>query len=223
MQIAIDKANHQNRVQSGILTLSHAASSLGFLGVSPQHQLFLEEKILKMHVVLDKMSNVKEYGSPQGIRSLVYYFINILVPLFFGPYWAFVAEGTDFAFAFFISCIIQIALSGLLNVYLTLEDPWDNTGLSGIFIDEHLHIIEVALEEYAVDVLDSIEIETNGEPADQTPGARIMTQDQGYLPDEAEIEENEEGSYRRANQRRRSYRTDDPNLQYQHHHDAQMV
>lgn len=65
-------------------------------------------------------------------------YISLIIPLFFGPYWSYVGSQTSFAFSFFLSAFIQLALCGLLNVALDLEDPFDNHGMDGIFIDEQL-------------------------------------------------------------------------------------
>jgi len=47
--------------------------------------------------------------------------------------------------AFFVSLAFQVALIGLLNVAITLEDPFDNVGMCGIFIDEQLYEVESVL------------------------------------------------------------------------------
>ncbi len=37
---------------------------------------------------------------------------------------------------------LSIALVGVLNLALSLEDPFDNSGMDGIFIDEALYEVE---------------------------------------------------------------------------------
>lgn len=98
-----------------------------------------------MQIAIDQMSNYKEFGTPQGIRSMCRFYISLIIPLFFAPYWAMIANQANFALAFFISIVVQIAMVAVLNVTLTLEDPWDNNGLDGIFVDEQLYEVEQAL------------------------------------------------------------------------------
>jgi hypothetical protein len=60
----------------------------------------------------------------QGVRSLSRFYLVLFMPVFFGPYWSWVAEATNFAFAFFFSIMLQTAVSGLINTTLCLEDPF---------------------------------------------------------------------------------------------------
>lgn len=45
---------------------------------------------------------------PQGVRSMCRFFLAFFVPVFFGPYWAYVKNQTNFAFAFFFSIIVSL-------------------------------------------------------------------------------------------------------------------
>lgn len=149
----MERSKHQNVIRNAMLRLDESSAALRGVGLPMQLEALLHERILRLFTLIDQMSNVKEFGSPQGIRSMAYYFVLLIIPLFFGPYWSFIGKQTDFAFAFFFSSLVQILLSGLLQVYLTMEDPWDNSGLGGIFIDEQLHDIEVALSSFDSDRL----------------------------------------------------------------------
>jgi hypothetical protein len=91
------------------------------------------------------MGNVKEYRTPQGMRSLARFYVVLFIPIFFGPYWAWVAANTDFAFAFFFSILTQVALTAVLNLSLALEDPFDNKGMDGVFVDEPLYEVELEM------------------------------------------------------------------------------
>jgi hypothetical protein len=145
-------------------------------------------------VALDKLANVKEFGTPQGVRAAARCYVCLVVPLFMGPYWAWVGTETDFAFAFFHSTLMELALvvrlegvvlwlcvcaldlhvymsrgymsrglhslqictrlintppsppsaQGVLAAAMALEDPFDNAGLGGVFVDEALWEVEAA-------------------------------------------------------------------------------
>jgi len=139
-QIALDGSQSQRQMRKGL-------EELDILSLQCNEQTVeMRRHIFNLHVVIDKLCNAKEFGSPQGIRAMVRCYICIIIPVFFGPYWAFISENADFAVAFFVSSAFQIALTGLLNVSITLEDPFDNVGLCGIFIDEQLYEIEHAVQ-----------------------------------------------------------------------------
>jgi hypothetical protein len=147
IQIALDRSKCQRQIKDGISALNAAAMALRSMqDISPQLEIALHDRILRLQIVLDRMSNVKEFGTPQGIRSLTRAYVCLIIPLFFGPYWSYIGSQTNFGFTFFLSTIVQVALTGLLNVALALEDPWNNSGLDGIFIDEQLYEVESALE-----------------------------------------------------------------------------
>jgi hypothetical protein len=101
--------------------------------------------VLELQISIDKMGNVKEYRTPQGMRSLARFYVVLFIPIFFGPYWAWVATNTDFAFAFFFSILTQVALTAVLNLSLALEDPFDNKGMDGVFVDEPLYEVELEM------------------------------------------------------------------------------
>ena len=43
----------------------------------------------------------------QGVRSLTRFYLVLFLPIFFGPYWSWVAQTTDFGFAFFFSILVR--------------------------------------------------------------------------------------------------------------------
>ena len=143
-QIALDRSNWQRQIRRGLEDLDGLAKAVGSRNDS-RNTTTLLDMVYKLHGSIDKLSNVKEFGTPQGIRAMVRCYITLVIPLFFGPYWAWVSQNADFAVAFFVSCAFQIALTGLLNVAITLEDPFDNVGMGGVFVDEQLYEVEAAL------------------------------------------------------------------------------
>ncbi len=144
-QIALDRSTWQKQIRRGIEELDGIAKAVGSSNKSDSRTTVLLDTVYKLHTSVDKLSNVKEFGTPQGIRAMVRCYITLVIPLFFAPYWAYISQNSDFAVAFFVSMAFQVALTGLLNVTITLEDPFDNVGMGGIFVDEQLHEIEAAL------------------------------------------------------------------------------
>lgn len=84
----------------------------------------------------------------------------------------------------------QIALCGVLNVYIDLEDPFDNYGLDGIFIDEHLYEVEQALGALGyTDALNTVQAEaviTNANGGPRLPSA--FDYDAGSAPQVVRVE-----------------------------------
>ena len=160
IQIALDRSDLQRQIRSGIEHLD--LLSVRFRHANAHLEVQLREKVHRFHTIFDQLSNAKEFGTPQGIRAMVRCYICIVIPVFFGSYWAFVSENADFALAFFSSVAFQVALTGLLNVSISLEDPFDNVGLGGIFIDEQLYEIE-----QAIDTLNESHEATDGDEMNQ--------------------------------------------------------
>jgi hypothetical protein len=150
-QIALDRADLQKQIRQGLEDLDTMARDTA----DRENRALIRSMVYQIHANIDKLYNVKEFGTPQGIRSMVRCYICVIIPVFFGPYWALISQSADFAVAFFVSVAYQIALTGLLNVAITLEDPFDNVGLCGIYIDEQLYEVESSLRQLGLTHIDS--------------------------------------------------------------------
>lgn len=146
VQIALDRARALRQFRESIAALGTAVVNARTLNGMPSHlEATLHDRILQLSIAIERMSNVKEFGTSQGIRTMARIYICVIIPLFYAPYWAWINSQTDFSLGFFSSIVIQLALTGTLNAALALEDPFDNDGLDGIFIDEQLYEVEVLL------------------------------------------------------------------------------
>lgn len=146
VQIALDRARALRQFRESIAALGTAVVTARTLNALPSHlEATLHDRILQLSMSVERMSNVKEFGTSQGVRTMARIYICVIIPLFYGPYWAWINSQTDFSLGFFSSIVIQLALTGTLNAALALEDPFDNDGLDGIFIDEQLYEVEMLL------------------------------------------------------------------------------
>ncbi|CAD7700955.1 unnamed protein product [Ostreobium quekettii] len=92
--------------------------------------------LLKMFVSIERLSQLKEYRTPQGLRSMARFYVVVILPLFYGPLWARVKMDMGFTFALFLALMMNLVLTGLLNLAISLEDPFDEVALDGVSIYE---------------------------------------------------------------------------------------
>ncbi|KAI3432640.1 hypothetical protein D9Q98_004186 [Chlorella vulgaris] len=142
VHIALERARQLRRIASSMDSLDAAAVSLHGGPLSPALVAQLHDRNQQLQLSIQRMANVKEFGTPQGVRSLSRFYLVLFLPIFFGPYWSWVAANTNFAFAFFFSILLQTAVTGLVNVTIALEDPFDNNGMDGVFIEEALYEVQ---------------------------------------------------------------------------------
>lgn len=104
----MDRARYMGRSHACLARLSASARALG-AGDAMHASLVAQQQdwVLELGLALSRMSNVKEYRTPQGVRSFARLYIGLMVPIFFGPYWGWVRQQTNFGFAFFFSVIVR--------------------------------------------------------------------------------------------------------------------
>lgn len=64
-----------------------------------------------------------------------------MLPVFFGPYYVYIARGgssmsTSFGFCLALSVMTSLLMSGIFNVERLMEDPFRGGGLDGIHVHE---------------------------------------------------------------------------------------
>ncbi|KAK9835743.1 hypothetical protein WJX74_007217 [Apatococcus lobatus] len=146
MRIARDRAAHIRRLSALFKRLATLTEVLRRGGLSDVLAVQLHSHVFRLQQSFEHMANVKEFRTPQVVRAAARVYIILLVPLFYGPYYAQVRqESASFAFALFFAMISELALVTLLNAAMALEDPFDNLGLDGIYLDEALYEVEQAM------------------------------------------------------------------------------
>ncbi|KAL3157101.1 hypothetical protein ABBQ38_001347 [Trebouxia sp. C0009 RCD-2024] len=146
MKIATERAKLVRGITATFKKLSRSSEVLQQAGLSDVQLVHLASNVYQLQCAFERMAVIKEYRTPQGIRALARFYVVVFIPLFFGPYYAAVRVGAhSFAFSLFLAIFLNLALVGLLNVSLALEDPFDNQGLDGIYVDEALFEAEQAI------------------------------------------------------------------------------
>ncbi|KDD72834.1 hypothetical protein H632_c2837p0 [Helicosporidium sp. ATCC 50920] len=147
LQIALDRSRHEQRRRALLAGMASCVAALAKeANLDGAREIHLHDGVRELGLACQRLADVKEFRTPQGVRSLTRVYVGLVVPIFFGPYWAWVAQQTNFGFAFFFSVIMEMALVGVMNAAISLEDPFDNLGMDGVFVPEALFEIQHDLD-----------------------------------------------------------------------------
>jgi len=107
--------------------------------INQYHSLFLRD--------LEEVMNIKDYRTPQGIRSFSRVYV-ILIWALFGSYYAWVARETgSLAFAICLAGTASLALVGLIKVSMTMEDPFESIGVDDVRTSRDLAEVILAIRD----------------------------------------------------------------------------
>ncbi len=81
----------------------------------------------KMIISFEAIKHIYQYRTPKSLRSFSNLFIKI-VPIIYGPYFAFKAEEMSWGLEFVIPVLLSIILVSLENIQADLENPFDQIG-----------------------------------------------------------------------------------------------
>lgn len=87
----------------------------------------------KMMISFESIKHIYQYRTPITLRSFSNLFIKIL-PILYGPYFAFQAEGMGYGLAYVIPVLLTMILVSLDNIQEHLENPFDQVGEDDITI-----------------------------------------------------------------------------------------
>lgn len=108
IQIALDRARYTSHVRACLHNLSLASRALGTTGaLAPALLAQQNDRVAELALVLERLANVKEFRTPQGIRSMSRLYVALIIPIFFGPYWGWIRKQINFGFAFFFSIVVR--------------------------------------------------------------------------------------------------------------------
>lgn len=81
----------------------------------------------KMMVSFESIKHIYQYRTPRTLRAFSSLFIKI-IPIIYGPYFAFKAETMSWGLEFVIPIILTMILVSLENIQEHLENPFDQIG-----------------------------------------------------------------------------------------------
>lgn len=111
MGIAQDRAKYVRRIASNFKKLSQYNEPLRRAGLDYAGLSKLTEYYMQLHHAFEEMANVKEYRTPLSLRTLTRFYLTVVIPLFFGPFYATATTST----AFNICLAIMVRCPGFLS------------------------------------------------------------------------------------------------------------
>lgn len=87
-----------------------------------------------MVIDFDRMRNIRLYRTPMSLRAYSRVFLNAF-PVFFGPYFAFLAKQQYAAVGYAVAILYSLVLVSLDNIQEDLENPYDGIGEDDIHLD----------------------------------------------------------------------------------------
>ncbi|CAD7702865.1 unnamed protein product [Ostreobium quekettii] len=67
----------------------------------------VNSSLQQLLAAVEKLSQLKEYRTPQVLRSMVRFYVVVILPLFYGPLWAQVKMEMGFVFALFLALMVR--------------------------------------------------------------------------------------------------------------------
>ena len=81
----------------------------------------------KMMISFESIKHIYQYRTPRSLKAFSSLFI-MLLPIIYGPYFAFIAEGMSWGLEFVFPILLVMILVSLENIQEHLENPFDQVG-----------------------------------------------------------------------------------------------
>ena len=104
----------------------------------------LNQYIGRMIAAFENTRNIYEYRTPRSLRAFSDFFI-LLLPVLYGPYFAYQAEQFEVALFFVMPVLFTLILVGLSNIQDNLENPFDQIGVDDVAIDPERFVASLDL------------------------------------------------------------------------------
>jgi hypothetical protein len=129
-----DAGPHETRVYEAFGSLSDFVTGMRAAHLSPTECSRLNQYISRMITAFENTRNIYEYRTPRTLRAFSDFFI-LLLPVLYGPYFAYQAEQFLPEFFFIMPVLFTLILVGLANIQDDLENPFDQIGVDDVAID----------------------------------------------------------------------------------------
>jgi predicted membrane chloride channel (bestrophin family) len=135
---------HETRVYDAFGRLSDFVTEMRTKHLSPTECSRLNQYIGRMIAAFENTRNIYEYRTPRTLRAFSDFFI-LLLPILYGPYFAYQAEQFLPDFFFLMPILFALILVGLANIQDDLENPFDQIGVDDVAIDPDRFIASLDL------------------------------------------------------------------------------
>ncbi|GIL60121.1 hypothetical protein Vafri_14769 [Volvox africanus] len=144
LKVSRELGLYLRRVHRGIRDMHMAVARLRETGVNEQLVLALENKVEAIHATTERLSSIKEMRTPVVLRATFRWLVVVVIPVAMGPAWNRVtASRNNRTFAGIVGVLSHIALLGILDTVVAMEDPFDDTALDAISLFEVLDQVGV--------------------------------------------------------------------------------
>ena len=129
-----ERDRHEAEVLAAFARLSRFIELMRSAGVSATECARLNQYLARMMSAFETIKHIHKYRTPRTLRAFSDFFI-LLLPILYGPYFAFQAEEFRTDLFFIMPILFALILTGLSNIQDDLENPFDLIGQDDVAID----------------------------------------------------------------------------------------
>eukprot|EP00186_Timspurckia_oligopyrenoides_P000457 CAMPEP_0182444130 /NCGR_PEP_ID=MMETSP1172-20130603/2679_1 /TAXON_ID=708627 /ORGANISM="Timspurckia oligopyrenoides, Strain CCMP3278" /LENGTH=194 /DNA_ID=CAMNT_0024639619 /DNA_START=658 /DNA_END=1242 /DNA_ORIENTATION=+ len=134
-----------HKIYTSYNQLSLSIEALKLKGLPGNEAARMNQYLMLLQWRFNELRYIKGYRTPEGIRAFAKIFIMIH-SLFYGSYYAFLAQNVTLLWALLFAYMAGIAMVGLVNIERALEDPFNQNGLDKIRVEKMLNELLVDLK-----------------------------------------------------------------------------
>ncbi|GLC51753.1 hypothetical protein PLESTB_000544200 [Pleodorina starrii] len=144
LKVSTELGLYLRRVHRGVRDMHLAVARLRATGVSEALILSLSAKVEAIHAATERLSSIKEMRTPVVLRATFRWLVVVVIPVAMGPFWNSVGSARNMrTFAGIVGVLSHIALLGILDSVVAMEDPFDEAVLDTISLFEVLDQVGV--------------------------------------------------------------------------------
>jgi len=149
VEFALDKG--RTEILRLLTRLHRAVEDLKAAGMPANEASRINQYNLFLARDFERLWAAKVYYTPIALRAMMRVMIQLL-PFFYGPYWLYVARGTDgektrgsLVFAVAFSCLISLLLIAMVNLEEQMENPFRHANRDSIRVKQEMDLARQAI------------------------------------------------------------------------------
>jgi len=128
-----DQEKKENELYTVFSQLSNAIEDLRDRGLPTSEVSRVHSFLAKLITAFENLKHIFQYRTPRTLRTYSRVFIYI-IPIIYAPYFAHIADGKPWSFAFILPVLFALIFTSLDNIQEQLENPFDQVGEDDIKI-----------------------------------------------------------------------------------------